>query len=51
MASEEDRERRRMRRRNHIVKDLRNGPYHQRVIPNKRKYREPYLDEDFEIED
>lgn len=49
MASDEEREKRRNRRRNRIVKDLRQGPYHQRVIPDKRhKYKEPYLDEDFE---
>lgn len=56
MASDEEREKRRNRRRNRIVKDLRQGPYHQRVnrhsddcLPDKRhKYKEPYLDEDFE---
>jgi hypothetical protein len=49
MASDEEKERHRARRRNHIVKDLTQPKYHQRVVPGKRhKYKEPYLEGDFD---
>lgn len=45
----EYKERRRARRRNHIVKDLHKDKYHQRVIPSKNKMKakyNQYYDED-----
>lgn len=37
MTNEEEREKRRKRIRNHIVKDLHSPKYHQRKLPKKRK--------------
>ena len=44
-------EKRRIRRRNHINKDLRDlrGPFSPKVIPGKKK--EPYVREKFEYKD
>lgn len=45
-----DKDRRRERRKNHILKDLRSGKYFQRVIPSKnRKKQDEYLDEDEDL--
>lgn len=37
MTNEEEREKKRKRIRNHIVKDLHSPKYHQRKLPKKRK--------------
>lgn len=46
-----DKERRKIRRRNHIAKDLQKSKYYQRVIPNKRKKNEDFFLEQEEPDD
>jgi hypothetical protein len=45
-----EKERRKVRRQNHIAKDLGGDKYRQRVIPNKRK-KEKYKDNYYDGED
>lgn len=45
MNSLDPKDRRRQRRRNHIVKDLKTDKYRQQIVPNKRRKKEYYIEE------
>lgn len=47
----EYKERRKQRRRNHILKDLNKSKYHQRIIPNKKKRKYIDREEDYPSEE